>query len=214
RKSVLVFFDDILAHSPSWTTHLHHLQQVLQILEDHVLYAKLSKCSFGLEQINYLGHIVSNNGVQTEANKVQAVLQWPVPKTIKQLRGVLGLIGYYRRFIRGYATISNRLTNLLKKDNFKWSNEASNAFMSLKQAITTTPVLSLSDFSQSFVLETDASGSRIWAVPSQHKHPIAFFSKKLSTRLAKQSAYTRKFYAIIEAIAKFIHYMLGHKFII
>ncbi|WVZ14637.1 hypothetical protein V8G54_012203 [Vigna mungo] len=197
RKSVLVFFDDILVYSLSWSAHLHYLQQ---ILADHKLYAKMSKCSFGLEQIDYLGHIVSSHG--------------PVPKTIKQLRGFLGLTGYYRRFIRGYATIANPLKNVLMKDNFKWSNEAFNAFLALKNAITTTPVLSLPEFSKSFVLETDASGSGIGAILSQDRHPIAFFSKKLSTRLAKQLAYTREFCAITEAIAKFRHYLLGHKFII
>ncbi|WVZ04461.1 hypothetical protein V8G54_025267 [Vigna mungo] len=214
RKSVLVFFDDILVYSASWSTHLHHLQQVLQILEDHKLYAKMSKCSFGLEQIDYLGHIVSSRGVQMKDTKIQVVLQWLVPKTIKQLRGFLGLTGYYRRFIKGYATIVNPLTNLLKKDNFKWSNEASNAFLALKNAITTAPVLSLLDFSKPFVLETYASGPGIGAVLSQDRHPIAFFSKKLFTRLAKQSTYTREFYAITEAIAKIRHYLLGHKFII
>nr|KYP39590.1 Transposon Ty3-G Gag-Pol polyprotein [Cajanus cajan] len=214
RKSVLVFFDDILVYSSSWFLHLQHLQQVLDILAKHELYAKMSKCSFGLEQVEYLGHVVSGDGVSMETSKVQAVIDWPVPKTIKQLRGFLGLTGYYRRFIQGYASIANPLTDLLKKDNFKWSNEADAAFIALKQAITTAPVLSLPDFSQPFVLETDASGSGIGAVLSQNKHPIAFFSKKLSNRMTKQSAYTREFYAITEAIAKFRHYLLGHRFII
>lgn len=126
----------------------------------------------------------------------------------------MGLTGYYRRFIKGYATLANPLTNLLKKDNFKWTVEATHAFFNLKQAITSAPVLQLPDFSRPFMLETDASGSGIGAVLSQDKHPIAYFSKKLSTRLSKQSAYTREFYAITEAIAKFRHYLLGHKFII
>ncbi|WVZ26157.1 hypothetical protein V8G54_004701 [Vigna mungo] len=214
RKFVLVFFDDILVYSPSWSAHLAHLETVLHILKENQLYAKLSKCSFGLSQVDYLGHIVSGKGVAMDVSKVQAVLQWPCPQNIKQLRGFLGLTGYYRRFVKGYAALANPLTNLLKKEKFQWTPMATQAFDALKQAITTAPILALPDFTKPFVLETDASGLGIGAVLSQDKHPIAFFSKKLSPRMQHKSAYTREFYAITEAIAKFRHYLLGHKFII
>jgi len=158
RKFVFVFFDDILVYSPSWTEHLQHLEVVLQVLKQHQLYAKLSKCSFGLQQVDYLGHTVSGQGVAMEADKVQAVLQWPCPASVKQLRGFLGLTGYYRRFIKGYASIASPLTDLLKKDQFQWSSQATETFQTLKLAITQAPVLALPDFTKPFVLETDASG--------------------------------------------------------
>lgn len=214
RKCVLVFFDDILVYSPSWYSHLKHVEIVFQILSQNVLYAKLSKCSFGITEVEYLGHVVSGSGVAMDKTKVIAVLEWPTPTNLKQLRGFLGLTGYYRRFIRSYATIAGPLTNLLKKDAFKWDENTAKAFDTLKQAITTAPVLVLPDFSQPFVLETDASGTGVGAVLSQGGHPIAYFSKKMAPRMQLQSAYTREFYAITTALAKFRHYLLGHKFIL
>lgn len=126
----------------------------------------------------------------------------------------MGLTGYYRRFIQGYAAIVNPLTALLKKDAFLWDSSASVAFHKLKSVITEAPVLALPNFSQPFVLKTDASGTGIGAILSQGQHPIAYFSKKLNPRMQKQSAYVRELYAITETMAKFWHYLLGHKFIV
>jgi hypothetical protein len=214
RKFVLVFFYDILVYSSSWSSHLTHLQTVLQLLDQHQLFVKLSKCSFGMTKVDYLGHTVTGDGVTMDKLKVQAVIDWPIPKNLKQLRGFLGLTGYYRRFIKSYATIAAPLTDLLKKDSFQWSDVAAEAFHHLKHAITSAPVLVLPDFSKPFILETDASGIGIGAVLSQAGHPIAYFSKKLGPTSQKQSAYLREFRAITEALAKFRHYLLGHKFVI
>ncbi|XP_050902350.1 uncharacterized protein LOC127112789 [Lathyrus oleraceus] len=203
RKCVLVFFDEILIYSPSWHAHLQHVETVFQILSQNVFYAKLSKCSFGLTEVEYLGHIVSGTGVSMDRTKVQAVLDWMIPTNLKQLRGFLGLTGYYRRFIKSYATIVGPLTNLLKKDAFMWDENTQKAFEQLKRAITSAHVLVLPDFSQVFILETDASNTGVRAVLSQGEHPIAFFSKKMNPRIQLQSAYTREFYAITAALAKF-----------
>jgi len=153
-------------YSPTWSSHLQHLEVVLQLLRKHKLFAKLSKCSFGLTQVEYLGHTVSGQGVAVDASKVQVVLAWPLPTNLKQLRGFLGLTGYYRKFIKGYASIAGPLTNLLKKDNFNWDVDATATFETLKSALTQAPVLAIPDFSKAFVLETDASGIGIDAVLS------------------------------------------------
>ncbi|XP_019417272.1 PREDICTED: uncharacterized protein LOC109328313 [Lupinus angustifolius] len=182
--------------------------------QQHQLYAKLSKCSFGLTEVDYLEHLVSAAGVAMDKSKVQAILDWPLPKSIKKLRGFLGITGYYRRFIKSYATIAEPLTNLLKKDSFEWTESTTTAFQSLQHAITQAPVLALPNFTLPFILETDASGIGIGAVLNQNQHPIAFYSKKLSPRMQAKSTYVRELYAITEAVAKFRHYLLGHKFII
>lgn len=118
RKFVLVFFDDILVYSSTWEQHIKHLEVVLATLQEHQLFAKFTKCSFGLEQVEYLGHVVSAQGVHMDQTKVQAILQWPTPTNVKQLRGFLGLSGYYRRFIKQYASLAKPLIDLLKKDAF------------------------------------------------------------------------------------------------
>ena len=113
RKFVLVFFDDILIYRASWEDHLQHLRTVLATLVQHEFTANLKRCNFGQQEIEYLGHIISTKGLAMDTRKIEAVLQWPLPKSVKSLRGFLGLAGYYRRFIEGYGKIARPLTNLL-----------------------------------------------------------------------------------------------------
>jgi len=111
------------------------VEVVLKILQQEQLYAKFSKCSFGAKEVNYLGHTITGSRVAMETNKIQAVQEWPTPSNFKQLRGFLGLIEYYRKFIKHYATIASPLTDLLKKDAFQWSFQAAEAFSRLKTAL-------------------------------------------------------------------------------
>jgi len=214
RKSVLVFFHDILIYSPDWPSHLQHLEAVLQVLQKEKLFAKLFKCLFGATEIDYLGHTISKAGIAMEKDKINAIKEWPTSTTLKQLRGFLGLTGYYRRFIKKYASLAAPLIELLKKDAFKWSNVATEAFLLLKEALISAPLLVLPNFTQPFTLETDALGVGIGVVLLQNGQSVAYYSKKLSSRQQKQSAYSRELYAVTQAIAKFRHYLLGHKFII
>jgi len=142
-----VFFDDILVYSSSWSLHLQHLKTVLKLLLQYRVYARLSKCSFGLQQIDYFGHTISGQGVAMDKEKVKVVLDWPVvPTNLKQLRGFLGLTRYYIRFFKGYANIAAPLTSLLKKDNFSWNDPTAAAFANPKIAIIEALVLNLPDF--------------------------------------------------------------------
>lgn len=118
RKFVLVFFDDILFYSKSESEHQQHLEAVLETLEYHSLFANLKKCAFGRAEVAYLGHIISEQEVAVDTDKVKAIVEWETPTTIKELRGFLGITGYYRKFVAGYAQIAGPLTDQLRKDNF------------------------------------------------------------------------------------------------
>ena len=129
---------------------------VLGVLNDHQVYAKEKKCSFGQREVAYLGHIIFAQGVAVDPEKVQAMVAWPSPKTLKELRGFLGLTAYYRRLILKYAHIAVPLTNQLRKDNFHWNDEVEAAFSALKNAKLAAPVLGIPDFNVPFVVEADA----------------------------------------------------------
>jgi len=214
RQFILVFFDDILVYSATYEQHLQHLRITLEVLRQHTLFAKGSKCSFGDTQVEYLGHIISTQGVSTDPKKVAAIKEWPTPQTIKELRGFLGLAGYYRRFVQHYGIISKPLTNLLKKNSFHWNLEAQQAFDRLKTAMVSAPVLALPNFSKAFVVETDASGVGIGVVLMQDAHPIAYLSKALSPKHQQLSTYEKEFLAVVMAVEKWRPYLLGRHFII
>ncbi|CAA0809130.1 Uncharacterized mitochondrial protein AtMg00860, partial [Striga hermonthica] len=143
RKFVLVFFDDILIYSKSWGEHLEHLRVVLKILEANSFHIKPSKCSFGQKMVEYLGHFISHEGVKVDPRKIEAMIDWPKSTSLTQLRGFLGLTGYYRKFVKDYGTIAKPLTEMTKKDGFTWTEASEEAFGKLKVAMTTTPVLAM-----------------------------------------------------------------------
>ncbi|KAF5480389.1 hypothetical protein F2P56_001144 [Juglans regia] len=141
--------------------HVGHLREVLNMLKQHCMFAKKSKCRFAVNEVDYLGHIINDKGVMGDPSKVVSMVEWPEPKNVKALRGFLGLTGYYQKFIQNYDLIAAPLTSLLKKNDFSWNPEASKAFTALKQAMSHPPILKLPNFSKPFVIECDASGNGI-----------------------------------------------------
>jgi len=214
RKSVLVFFDDILIYSASWEDHWRQLREVLVIMRQHQLLAKLSKCSFAQSQVEYLCHIISQEGLHTDPTKLEAVAAWPKPVNVKALRGFLGLAGYYRRFIKRYGIISKPLTEMLKKDAFQWTKAAEMAFEQLKLTLCNPPVLALPDFQENFVVEADASYKGMGAVLLQEGRLIAFFSKAFGEKHLGLSIYEKEYLSIINAVEKWRPYLLGRHFTI
>lgn len=146
-------------YSANLAENTGHLERVFECLARNSFYLKPFKCLFGKDTIEYLNHFVSKKRVLADPAKVEAMVTWPVPRNLKQLRGFLGLTGYYCSFIRHYATIAAPLIDLLRKDAFKWSVEAKTAFGALKTAMTTTQVLRLLNFTLPFVVESNASNT-------------------------------------------------------
>ena len=182
RKFIIIFLDDILVFSFDLQEHEQHLRLTLELLREHQLFAKASKCSFAQESIEYLGHVISQSGVATDTSKTSAMQVWPAPSTPTELRGFLGLTGYYRKFVPHYGIIAKPLTQLLTKKGFEWSAKAQQAFDMLKQAMVSTPVLALPDFSRPFAIETDACDTGVGAVLTQDGHPAAYLSKANGSR--------------------------------
>jgi hypothetical protein len=125
---VLVFFDDILIYSKTWPSHLSHVDQVLHLLSQHQLFLKQSKCAFGASKVEYLCHIVDKDDVQVDPKKIEAMQDWSCPKTLKSLCGFLGLIGYYRKFVKNYGKIAAPLLTLLKNNAFTWTPTTDQSF--------------------------------------------------------------------------------------
>jgi hypothetical protein len=202
QKFMLVFFDDILIYRKSWEDHVRHVDKVLQLPKEQQLYAKPSKCFFGVKEVEYLGHILSHEGVQVDPNKNKAMMDWLIPKTLKNLRGFLGLTGYYRKFVRNYRRIATPLTALNKKDAFSWTLEATKDFEKLKQVICKSLVLTTPNLTKTFIVECDASRNGIGVVLMQEGRPLAFESRPLKGKYLHKSIYEKEMMAILHALKK------------
>lgn len=214
RDGVLVFLDDILVHSRTLKEHVQKLREVLMLLRRDSWKVKLSKCAFGQQQIAYLGHVISASGVATDPEKIRAVSNWSVPTDVKAVRSFLGLVGYYRRFVKNFGVIARPLFNLLKKGvPFVWTPATEIAFRLLQQSLTSAPVLALPNFKQQFTVETDASDTGIRAVLQQQGHPIAFINKALSPRYQGLSAYEKEYLAILVAVEQWRPYLQHAEFV-
>lgn len=212
RRYVLVFFDDILVYSTTWQDHIRHLNSVLSVLAEQQLVANKKKCSFGRLSVEYLDHVISQEGVSMVQSKISSLLEWPVPKNVKGIRGFLGLTGYYRKFIRDYGKVARPLTDLTKKEGFKWGAKEQSAFEELQHKVTSAPVLALPDFTKEFFTESDAFGNRLGAILIQDKKPIAFFNKGLSDRNLNKSTYEKELMVVVLAIQHWCLYLIGNKF--
>ncbi|XP_073298474.1 uncharacterized protein [Primulina huaijiensis] len=175
---VIVFIDDILIYSKTRELHAEHLRTVLQLLREKQLYEKLKKCESWLEQVSFLGHIVSRDGIAVDPMKIEAIKQWPIPTTVSEVRSFHGLAGYYRRFIANFSKIALPLTNL-KAVKFEWTNECQHGFQVLKDKLTLAPILALPCRIEDFIIYTDASKMGLGAVLMPRGKVIAYASRQL-----------------------------------
>jgi hypothetical protein len=209
-KFVVVFIDDILVYSKNEAEHAEHLHIVPQRLRDHRLYAKLSKCNFWLKEIKFLGHTISQDWVSVDPEKVQEVMDWKPPTTVRQIRSFLGLAGYYRRFIPDFSRISKPMTELLKKRvKYEWSQKCEDAFHTLRQQLTTAPVLAQPDNTKSFEVYCDASGTGLGCVLMQDNRVIAYASRALRPHERNYPTHDLELAAVVHALKIWRHYLMG-----
>ena len=209
-KFVVVFIDDILVYSKSKEDHVEHLRLVLSTLREHKLYAKFSKCEFWLEEVAFLGHIVSKDGVSVDPAKIKAVSEWPTPKNVTEIRSFLGLAGYYRRFVRDFSKIARPMTTLMKKEKrFEWTDECETAFQILKERLTTAPVLALPDGNENLEVYSDASKNGLGCVLMQNRRVIAYASRQLKPYEVNYPTHDLELAAIVFALKIWRHYLYG-----
>eukprot|EP00253_Pinus_taeda_P023407 PITA_23407 len=179
-RFVLIFIDDILIYSRTIEEHHEHLRMVLQTLREHQLYAKFSKCDFFKEEIQYLGHVITKDGIVVDPEKIKAIMDWPVPKDVADVQSFMGLAGYYRRFVEGFSKVAFPITSLQKKGRaFHWTPNCQKSFEQLKHLLTTAPILSIADPHKDYVVCTDASKEGLGGVLMQEGRVIAYESRKL-----------------------------------
>ncbi|KAL0541102.1 hypothetical protein IC582_021135 [Cucumis melo] len=205
-----------LAEDNGIEEHLQHLEFVLEVLRKNELYANKKKCSFARTQVEYLENIISGQGVEVDPAKIRAIREWPTPTNVREVKGFLGLTGYYRKFVQHYGTLAAPLTQLLKLVRFKWTEEAQESFTKLQNAMMTLPVLALPDFSVPFEIETDAFGYGIGAMLIQARQPIAYDSHTLAMRDRAKPVYERELMAVVLAVRRWRWktYLLGRKFVV
>jgi len=174
------YIDDIVIFSQTWTEHLDHLREVFQHLAAANLHVRMKKCQFGHSEACYLGHIIGQGKIVPDGAKVATIQDYPIPVSKKEVRAFLGLAGYYRCFVKNFASIATPLSNLTKKknpDKVKWTENCEMAFHQLKKAMGDQPVLIVADPQKPYVLQTDTSGFGLGAVLSQTgedglEHPV------------------------------------------
>ena len=214
---VIVYLDDILVYSRTKEEHLGHLRKVLGLLRANKLYAKQEKCEFLKTEITYLGHVIGPLGISMDPEKIKAIRDWPPPKNVKELQSFLGLANYYRKFMKDFAKTTTPLNNLLKKDfKYSWSNTENDAFLKLKETLTSAPVLKIADPDAKYTVATDASDFAIGAVLTQKEgecdYPIAFESRKLSPAETNYATHEKELLAIVHALKKWRTYLEGNQF--
>jgi Reverse transcriptase (RNA-dependent DNA polymerase)/RNase H-like domain found in reverse transcriptase len=213
-RFLVIYFDDILVYNTGESEHLEHLRQVFKALAEQKLYINLKKCEFLTSSLVFLGYVVSAEGIHVDPSKVDAIVSWPTPANIHDVRSFHGLTSLYRRFIRDFSTLVSPINECLKGGVFKWTKKAEKSFQVIKEKMTATLILALPNFKNIFELKCDASGVGIGAVLNQEGRPITFFSEKLSDSCKNYTTYHKEFYAIVRALGHWRHYLISKEFIL
>lgn len=219
RGFVFVYIDDLLIVAEDMKTHLQRLEIVARSLRKANLTVNVTKSKFAMKSIKYLGHIVGNGKIRPDPGRVDCIVKFPTPNTVRQVRRFLGMAGWYQRYIHGYSTMASAMTDLLKKsDRFKWTPEAQISFDKLKTSLTTAPVLTHPDFTKHFYIQCDASitgvGGVLFQIIRDEEHPIAYMSRKLNSAQKNYSVTELECLAALLCVEKFRCYVEGMPFTI
>jgi hypothetical protein len=210
-KFVIVFMDDILVYSRTEEEHEQHLRMVLQVLREHQLYAKMSKCLFYQDRIHYLGHIISKDGIAVDPEKIESIRAWSAPRNVTEVISFMGLVGYYKRFIVGFSKIAHPITSLQRKGKqFHWTEGCEESFQRLKQLLTSSPILRIA--CKDFIVCTDACKEGLGGVLSQNEFVICYESKKLKEHEKNYATHDLELASIVHALKKWRHYLMGRRF--
>ena len=215
----VTYLDDIGVYSDSWEDHLEHIRLVLQALREHHLFAKPSKCAFFLTELDFLGHLVSAQGISVDPAKVEAICAWPTPTSERALRSFLGLANYYRDHVDNFSHRAGPLTDLLAAGrSFAWNDAAEAAFKDIKEALTAAPVLQpfRADRPCTLVM-SDASSHGLGAVLMQadtdgRLRPVAYHSRKLTAAERNYPTREQELLAVVDSLKAWRHYLLGTRF--
>lgn len=216
NKICVVYLDDILIFSTSLQEHIEAINEIFRKLREFNLKVQADKCKFFAKKTEYLGHILTQEGIMPNDKKIEVIKNIKLPKTPKQIKSFLGITGYYRKFIKDYAKVAQPMTKNLKK-NIKINTEDTlykNSFQKLKDLITSHPILRYPDFKKKFHLVTDASNYAIGAVLQQEGHPLCYASRTLNNHETKYSTIEKELLAIVWATKYFRPYLYGTKFTI
>ena len=210
---VVVFVDDILIYSQSEEEHEDHLRAVLQLLRDHQLYAKFSKCKFWLTEVGFLGHVVSASGVSVDPEKVKAIMSWERPKLVFEIHSFLGLAGYYRRFIQDFSQLATPMTRLTRKEvKFVWDDSCERAFQELKRRLTSAPILIVPEMGQRYTVYCDALNDGLGCVLMQSGRVVAYGSRQLKNHEQNYPTHDMELAAVVFALKIWRHYLYGEQF--
>nr|GEW94263.1 putative reverse transcriptase domain-containing protein [Tanacetum cinerariifolium] len=211
-KFVIVFIDDILIYSKDKHEHEEHLKSILELLKKEQLYAKFSKCEFWIPKVQFLGHVIDNQGIYVDPAKIESIKDWASPKTATEIRQFLGLAGYYRRFIEGFSKIARPITKLTqKKVKFDWGDKQEEAFQIIKQILCSAPILVLPEGSEDFVVYCDASIKGLGAMLMKREKVIAYGSRQLKVYEKNYTTHDLELGAVVFALKIWRYYMYGTK---
>jgi hypothetical protein len=210
-RFVVVFIDNILIYSKNDSDHEEHLWMVLLKLWDSQLYVKFTKCEFWLDEVPFLGHIISKGGISVDPAKVTSIVGWKIPSTVSDVWSFLGLAGYYWRFIEGFSKIAKPMTSLLEKGKeFKWTWECQESFNQLRFKLMAAPVLIMPDLQKSFDIYCDASRQGLGCVLMQG-HVITYTSCQLRKHELNYPTHDLELAAVVHALKIWRHYIMGTK---